>query len=362
MTAATDIRLFDAEDASWIGPLIDLVERSAGQPWRVLLGRIEEASVRAHPARIAEIVGALRRVTGGRSGNRRLAQRSRALVLGHPALDRDTRDGRLAAAGAVLSLTPVEVEAALWADLAMERPVTLPTGRPRAATLAAFANLDRIQRAVRRALTVRICVWEAAHALVRMASRYGLLATITRGDGGATILDVTGPLAVFHDTTVYGRSLAALVPLLATHERFTLDIQCTVNGQQRSLHVEPPVLLPPPRERRPSIDVAEHLARELVREGWQVEREPPPVASGSALGFPDLMIEQHDRRWWIEILSFSTDEYLAHRLAMYRAAGVHNIILCVDAARRPAATNTDPNVIAFHRRVDPAVITDRVLR
>lgn len=362
MIASSDIRLFDSGDAGWIGEVLDLVERSIGEPWRVLLERIEVAQLRAHPTRLAAIVNALRRVTGSRTVQRRLARRARTLVLGHPAFDRDTRDVRFAAAGAVLGILPSEVEAVLWADLAKERPVTLPTGRPREATLAAFANIDRIQRAVRRAKTVRICVWNDAHALVRTVARYGLLTTISRGGNGATILEVTGPLAVFHDTTVYGRALAALVPLLAAHERFTLDVHCDFRGQQQVLHVEPPVILPPEPPRRHGPSAAEHLARELAADGWHVDREPEPVASGSVLLFPDLVVRAHDGpRWWIEILGFSTQDYLDHKLARYREAGITEIALCVDSLRRPAAgIRADQNIVAFRRRVDPAVLADLI--
>ena len=54
-------------------------------------------------------------------------------------------------------------------------------------------------------------------------ARYGLIAQIRRDDD-ATTLDVMGPLALFHSTMVYGRALAALVPLLVDHPRFELDM------------------------------------------------------------------------------------------------------------------------------------------
>ena len=308
-TVASEIRLFDGGDAPWISALLDLVERSLGEPWRVLLDRIEHAALDAHRSRVATMVGALRRVIGGRAERARIARKVRALTLGHPALDRDARDARLAATGCVLGLPPVEIEALMWADLAKERPVTLPDGRPPTAELAAFANLDRIQHAVRRAHDVRLRIWDDAHDFVRTAARYGLLAKVSRGRSGETVLDVTGPFALFHETTVYGRALAALVPLLASCRRFTLDIRCDYGGRERSLHVEPPVLLPPliTRGRAPSI--AEHLARDLEAAGCVVEREPPPISSGELLLFPDLALERAGARWRIEIIGFSTAEY-----------------------------------------------------
>ena len=357
--AASELRLFDDSDAGWIGSLLDVVERSLGEPWRVLLERVELGLAgRAHASRVKAVVGALRRVSGGRAERARVARKVRSLVLGNPALDRDARDIRLAAAGCQLGLAPADVEGLLWADLAKERPVTLPLGRPAASELVAFANLDRIQHAVRRAHDIRLRVWGDAHDLVRTVTRYGLLARISRGDEGETRLDVTGPLALFHATTIYGRALTALVPLLAEQTRFTLDVRCDFGGVERWLHVEPPVLLPPvfaPRHRGPS--VAEQLVRDLGAAELAVERDPPPIASGTQLLFPDLAIEHAGIRWLVEIVGFSTAEYLDHKLASYRAAGVEHVLLCVDSARSKEPTATARNLLWFRRRIDaPEII------
>jgi len=78
----------------------------------------------------------------------RIARRLRALVLGHAALDSRQRVARLEAASQVLGSLR-EVDQLMWIDLASERPVSLPDGRPEERRLAAYANLDRIQRGVR---------------------------------------------------------------------------------------------------------------------------------------------------------------------------------------------------------------------
>ncbi|MEJ7600449.1 MAG: DUF790 family protein, partial [Kofleriaceae bacterium] len=162
---------------------------------------------------------------GGRAERGKIARQVRALVLGHPALDRETRDARLEVAAAAFGLAPAEIEPLLWADLATERPVVLPDGRPQAERLAALANLDRIQSAVRRAHAVRIEVSGDANQLVRTVARFGLVSTVSRTGPRTLRLDVTGPLALFHATTIYGRALAALVPILARHAEFALEIE-----------------------------------------------------------------------------------------------------------------------------------------
>ncbi len=349
-------RLYGAEDLPWIAKLVEIVVQSVGEPWRVLALRVEHAPLHVHVSHRTAMLQALRRVLGGAGQRARIARRVRALVLGPPVLGHAEREARLATAAVTLGTTPEDIESLLWIDLAMERPVALPDGRPAEAELAAFANLERIQRCVRRAHDLQLRVWDRANELVRTAQRYGLIAQI-RGDGEATVLDVIGPLALFHSTMVYGRALGALVPLLADHARFELDLRCELGGENVQFQVTPPVLLPKvvPRRRAPS--VADRLAGDLVLLGHGVEREPPPIASGEHLLFPDLALDRDGRRWFVEVVGFSTKEYLTAKLDRYRHAGISHVVLCVDRASAPDCDLYTPDaqsaqICSFTKSVD----------
>ncbi|HEX7836418.1 MAG TPA: DUF790 family protein, partial [Kofleriaceae bacterium] len=142
------------------------------------------------------------------------------------------------------------------------------------------------------------------------------------------------------------------VPLLADQPRFELDVRCELGGQETHLVVAPPVWLPPPASssrRVPSI--AERLARDLEALGHAIEREPPPIASGEHLLFPDLAIERGGVHWFVEVLGFSTKEYLAAKLDRYREAGIATAVLCADLATAPGC-DLDGRVLGFTRRVD----------
>ena len=343
-------RLYGDEDLPWIAALLDIVEQSVGAPWRVLVERVEQAPLAVHVSHRTAMLQALRRVLGGASERARVARQVRALVLGPPVLGEAEREARLATAAVTLGTTPEDIESLLWIDLAMERPVALPAGRPAEAELAAFANLERIQRCVRRAHDLTLRVWDRANELVRTAQRYGLIAQVRR-DGDATVLDVIGPLALFHSTMVYGRALGALVPLLADHARFALDVRCEIGGERVPFQVAPPVLLPPAAARRRAPSIAERLARNLAELGHAVAREPPPIASGEHLLFPDLAIECDGVRWWIEVVGFATQEYLAAKLDRYRRAGIATVILCVDLASAPGC-DFSAQILSFTRYVD----------
>jgi predicted nuclease of restriction endonuclease-like RecB superfamily len=343
-------RLYGDDDLAWIAALLDVVEQSIGEPWRVLVERVEHAPLSAHASHRTVMLGALRRMLGGGGPRARIARRVRAMVLGPPALEPAAREARLATAAATLGTTPEDVESLLWIDLAMERPVMLPSGRPAETELAAYANLERVQRWVRRAHDLQLRVWDRANELVRAVARHGLIAQIRR-DSEVTVLDVIGPLALFHSTIVYGRALAALVPVLAGHARFELDIHCKLSGEDVRLRVAPPVLLPSLASRRRAPSVADHLADELAALGHTVEREPAPIACGPHLLFPDLVLTRGGTRWFIEVLGFSTKESLIAKLDRYRRAAVHEVILCVDLAHAPGC-DLDARVCSFTRRID----------
>jgi predicted nuclease of restriction endonuclease-like RecB superfamily len=165
------------------------------------------------------------------------------------------------------------------------------------------------------------------------------------------VLDVMGPLALFHSTIVYGRALAQLVPLLAEHPRFELDIRCRMRGEEARLHVAPPVWLPPAPGPRRAPSTAERLASDLEALGHAVEREPPPIASGPHLLFPDLGLDRRGARWVIEVLGFATQDYLAAKLERYHGAGISQVVLCADLATAPGC-DLAAQVCGFTRQVD----------
>jgi predicted nuclease of restriction endonuclease-like RecB superfamily len=309
---------------------------------------------------VASILGALRRVVGGRGERTRIARKVRALVLGPPALDDAACTQRLLAAGTELGLDIDAIRELLWIDLANERPVALPDGRPSGRRLAAYANLDRIQRAVRSAHELRLRIDGEAHELIRTAARWGLVTTISR-DGTATVLDVLGPLSLFHATSVYGRALAALVPQLAEHPRFMLTMACDFGHGPAMLRLAPPALLPPASEARTRPSVAVRLARQLAKAGADVTLDPPPIAHGASLLYPELAIRNGGRTWLVELVGFATADHVAAKLARYASAGVTDVVLCVDEDRAPG-TAADPRVLAYDGKLTADSLRDFLAR
>jgi predicted nuclease of restriction endonuclease-like RecB superfamily len=336
--------------------MLDTAETAIGQPWRVLLERLEVMPLRTTARRVALATGALRYVLDGRKRAGPTARVVRGLVLGSPALDVEARALRLAAAATRLGTTAAAIEAMLWSDLPRERPVGMSEGRPSVRRIAAIANVAVLRRALARAHHVRLRIWGDARELVRIAAMRGLLVSAAPDAEDSTTIDVTGPVSLFHDTTVYGRALGALIAPLAELDRFELEIRCDLGRGEGILRVAPPVLLPNALPPQRSL-VAIRLARDLAALGCEVVADPAPIVAGDRVVFPELQLEG---RWSVEILGFATADYMADRIARYRAAGA-NLIVCLDVARSPALEiPAGAHVVPFRRRIDAAAVLAQI--
>lgn len=332
------LQLFDERDTPWIAAIVDELERAVGRPWRELLQRIDRLPERSSPARRAAVVGAMQGFFGGRVDGAVDPKQLRRVLFGSAAVDVVTRDERIAAAAQALQTTPELVADSVWRDLPAERTVLLPHGRPSELAIAAEANLCIIRRALLRCHELRLEVSGNARGIVRTAALRGLLSVAHR-QGDRIALCISGPLAMFHRTTVYGRALGSLISQLAWCEQFLLEARCNIKGSEAMFRLQPPLLLPPSsRPQKYDSAVEARFERDMARGAphWRVMREPCAVDAGTRLIFPDFLIEHRmnsSRRWWVEIVGYWTAEYLAHKLAAYRAANLPNVILCVDAKR-----------------------------
>ncbi|HEY1818048.1 MAG TPA: DUF790 family protein [Kofleriaceae bacterium] len=340
------MRTLDEDDLAWVSEMIDVVVRAEGRPWRVAEAELERGDAPAN--QLAAVTSSLRRLVGGRVAHARVARAARAMVLGAPALAAGARAARIAGAARSLGIPPHELEPLLWSDLPRERAIELPDGRPDVLEVAAHANVQLVQRVLARAHGVRIRMWGDDGSVLRAALARGLLVTASR-DGDCTALAIVGPLALCHRTPVYGRALGQLAAQLAACTRF----EVAIDAGSYAIELASPILLPAAPVDRASGYLARKLARDLAR----LDRElpiaiaPPPRAAGRELVCPDLAVGET----CVELVGFWTAEYLASKLARYRAAGAA-VVLCVDSSRSNDVAELPPNVVAFTRRVDPAAV------
>jgi len=352
------LQLLDAGDAGWITTLVDEAQGAIGERWHELVTRLEAVEAPTTSTRQAAATTALRRLIGRRNGRGFKAARIRQHVLGPPVLTAGERHARIAAAAKLLEMSSTEIEEAMWSDLPGQRIVVM-TQRPDELAVAAAANVHVLQTALRRALQVRIELPGDPRPLARAAARQGLLATVrARADRAA--IEISGPLALFHRTTVYGRALGALVPALASCASYTMTIRCNLGRGITDAIVTSPLLLPayrPPARYAAELRLERDL-RKLLPDAI-VDHAPGAVASADGdVVFPDLAIRRGDRTWYVEVVGFWTADHVLHRLAQYNAADCDNVVLCVDSTRAVADGDLtlDPRIVRFQGRIDPTAV------
>ena len=328
--------LLGETDVPWIAELVDVFVGAVGRPWREWIELIAAIPVLGSPARRAAVVQALRQMLGGRAHDELVSSEIRGRLLGRLAVDDRERAARVRVAAEQLVVSDAELEQLMWADLWDERVISLPLGRPSELALAAAANLAIIQRCLLRCHELRLRVPDGARALVRGAIRRGLIAS-AHASGDVVEVVVSGPLALFHRTAVYGRALGSLVPALAGCEWFELIARCVLapNMSPTIVTIAPPILLPPhDADGGARRAIEQRLAKDLAKHApqWTVVTEPAPLTVASSFAFPDLALERDGARWYVEIVGFSTPSHLARKLELYAAADAR-VILCVDASR-----------------------------
>jgi hypothetical protein len=266
---------------------------------------------------------------------------------------------------ASLGVTPEDLRGSLFGDLPGERVVG-PRAQPLSAVeLALRCNLALVQTLLFRANVVRIEVEGSTRALVRQAKWRGLICTAIERSGTAdATLELSGPLALFRNTQLYGRALGELVPLLAWCPRFRLRAECVFSARRLTLQLgtgDPIFPASPPR--RYDSHTEARFAREFRRlaPAWDVIREPEPIPAGNTLIFPDFALQHRSdsrRRWLLEIVGFWTPDYLARKLTLYRSARLSNLILCIDENRNCAEADYPSSalVVAYRRWVDAAAV------
>lgn len=348
-------------DHGWLAALLAAYERMEGRPVRELDELLSiPLTPAAPPARLRLARRVLDELWRDRVGSERAPEEIRTALFRAGACA-PSRDEAVAIAARELGLGARELERALFADLPSERLLVAPQHPPRPLELALRCNHALARSLLARSSGVRLEIEGDARAVVRACKLRGLVCVVHPEEAGARI-EISGPLALFRATRVYGRALASLVPALAGARRFRLRALVVADAGPRSWVVtdRDPVFFEGMRP--PTFDsaVEESFAKRFLRltPDWDLVREPEPVPAGDALVFPDFaLVHRRDpsRRWLLEIVGFWTPEYLRTKLERLRAASVTRLVLCVSDKLACAGEELpeDARIVRFKTRVDP---------
>ena len=375
------------KDHAWLRALIDEYERGIGSKRSELFTRLKEPLATPAPrAKQRWAVEVLQRLTEGRAKAAIPPRDARWATFAAAATATAPRGEVLKGASLLLGTDAESLQAALFADLRSESTAcVLPAGLS-PEKIALDANLRLVGSWMQRARGVRITAWGNTRALVRQARLHGLICNIrraappdtasaaaaaavasgldavTEGPTEGVELEISGPLALFRHTLIYGRALSALIPRALWCHRFELRADCQTGSASAiaTLTVRTGDPLRVGRELAPyDSQVEARFAKDFCKAApdWNVIREPRPVESFGSLIFPDFeLVQRRDptRRWLLEIVGFWTPKYLEEKLRKLRAARLENVLLCIDQERgcSDAELPKDAKIIRYRRSID----------
>jgi predicted nuclease of restriction endonuclease-like RecB superfamily len=268
----------------------------------------------------------------------------------------------LVTASAELGLPENVLREKLFADRQHLRTLVAPSQLPSPADLAARYNLALVQSFAVRSAELVAVVREHARRVVGHAKLLGLMVVCGEDAAGALSIQLSGPLALFHDTLKYGRALASWFPALVATTGWSLSSRVLLRRETLRLDLDgcAPVARTHTLPRAFDSKLEAALDRDLRRlaSPWRVERESAVIRTERQLFYPDFALVSGVDRVLVELVGFWTPEYLAAKARMLDAARGSPVplVMCVDERHGRGSFKARPDVLFFDRRIDAAAL------
>ncbi len=337
---------FGPRDFRWLEVLLERLQILHGRPRWDVERILQERPERGETARAWQAAVRLALQCGRFEPEAALspmAARAAVFGAGHHHATANTRAATLAAVASELGVSQAELERSLYADLPSARVFKRVQPVPSLSVFVDKLNMAIGQSILRRAEVLHVHVRENLEAILRMVRITRLLCWAKEPPNGelGAVLCVSGPLALFRHTTLYGRSMAAWLPLLTRTRGFRLCATCNLGGQRVRWHVDHTSPLASQHEdpllKRCDSAVEARLLADIVAlaPDFEVLREASVVQVGARFMVPDFVLRSRPcgRQVAVEIVGFWTPKYLAHKVAALQAvAGFAKWIVCVDTS------------------------------
>lgn len=347
-----------ASDEPWVGGFLRLLSRRAGGRAAELEGFVKETlaprgPLHGVPPRVIEALWAVERRRWKAEVDAPVDPEVLRDVV-FAAAARTDKERALATAAEELGIEADHVRRWLFADRLRARVLRPPAEETSPADLVARYNLSLLQSLLVRSMEVTARVEGDARALVAAAKRQGLLSWFEH-DGRSTKATLSGPLVFFRDTQKYGRALANVVPALVASNRWELRARVALGHRSGWLELGPdtPLRTLHALPSEPDGRIVRRIARTLRRthSPWSVSEQTDVLRAGGLVFFPDFSLTCDRGRVFVDVVPFSTPDYLARKLGALALLDVP-MIFCVDARFAPDV-DLGPRVLRYRGNIDP---------
>lgn len=261
------------------------------------------------------------------------------------ALNESERDTIMRVAASKVNLTISRMKEIMWSDLEGNLILeAFDTISPQ--DLLGWYNLSLIQTLLFNCTRLEFSVYKGVNwkRILRNVKHLGLMYNLRHEEKDITtprpldpprdltytnlICSIDGPISLFKLTDKYGTSIARLLPIIISSEKWSLSasiVRKTMSGKKiyefKTNSSELPPLLSDPFknifQQKFDSSVEEKFANrfEQSANGWKLVREPEPLIVSDGTAFiPDFMFQKYDKKVYLEVVGFWTKEYIEKKL------------------------------------------------
>ncbi len=263
------------------------------------------------------------------------------------------------------------IESGLYADLSDNQRL-IAFEAPTPAGLIANYNLAQAQALLYRCVEMRLTVapQDAAgyRQLFSAIKRYNLIHTVKGSAATGYLVNLSGPVSLFHRSLKYGVRMAVFLPALLQCRGWRLRAEIeTKRGNGFYELSSDQQNLSAPEEFNWSENSSQAVVIEKFLAGWarlqsewQATVSSEVIDLGGTAFVPDLVLENGSgRKVYVEFFGFWTPRYLQDRLAEFERGGFRNFVLLVSEellGSREAPVNLPPNVVSYKTSPDARAV------
>jgi predicted nuclease of restriction endonuclease-like RecB superfamily len=276
------------------------------------------------------------------------------------------RDAVLSQVGAELTLSPAQIDRALFADLKDEQRVLRFEDTTPEQLLHRY-NVALAQAMLLRSTGMEVRVWGETPARFRQLFRAvrfrRLIATIREAPGQSYVLKLDGPLSLFSSTQKYGLQLALFLPSLLHCKAFDLraDVRWGAQRKEKTFALSTADGL---RSHLPDFGVYTPPEFEAFLdnfranvEGWAISPDPHPVSLDDGVWVPDFTLThvKTGREVFVELFGFwRKTDVEAHYARLKRGSPVRFLLVVSEAMRADDAGDLDPYGEVYRYKKTPS--------
>lgn len=237
-------------------------------------------------------------------------------------------------------------------------------------TLGEFSDLPRklngllIRKIMAKSFIIEIHLMDQSRRLIRQAKLHGLICEVSKIKDSFLRLRISGPLALFGPTTIYGRKLQEFIPLLFWNLSFNLRASFRSNGQTYHLYLDS---LSPLKISKPPHFFDSKLEEEFYHEfgkytqNWELQREPEPISIQDRLIFPDFLLRSRTHPTtaiFIEIIGYWTKDYLKKKRQDMKLMSPYKTIFLINSKwksffEQEQTSNPNHILLYYKRKISP---------